>query len=99
MMNINITDNIQIDGTETEKVTDYEYQRQEIAMKSRSKARSFDTNNSTLECFCKVQRTVVGFFLGRQIHHESKKKGLQPVCYTSHDIRMPNTISYKNISM
>ena len=36
MTNIDTTDNIQIDGTEVEKVTNYKYQGQTIAMENRT---------------------------------------------------------------
>ena len=37
MTNIDITDNMQIDGTEVEKVMTYKYLRQTIAMENRTK--------------------------------------------------------------
>ena len=71
MTNIDTTDNIQINGTEIEKVTNYKYLGQTIAMKNRTKTRSFNQNKSRMECFLKVQRNVPR----QSPSYEFKKKG------------------------
>ena len=58
MTNIDTTDKIQIDGTEIEEATNYQYLAQTIAMKN--KARILDENKSRVECFWKVQRNLSG---------------------------------------
>ena len=58
MINIDTTDNIQINGTEIEKVTDYKYLGQTIAMENSTKTRSFNQNKSRMECFWKAQRSL-----------------------------------------
>ena len=58
MTNIDTKDNIQIDGTEIEKATNYKYQRQTIATENRTKQDDFDKNKSrmgwgfSLVCCC-----------------------------------------------
>ena len=58
MININTTDNMHIDGTEIEKVTNYKYIGQTIAMKNKTRQEVFDTNKSGMECYCKEQRNL-----------------------------------------
>ena len=71
MTNIDTTDNIQINETEMEKVTNYK-SRANKSNGKQNKSRSFDQNNSRMECFGKVQRNLPG----QVPSHESKKKGL-----------------------
>ena len=58
MTNTDTTDNIQIDGTEIEKVTNYKYLGQTIAMENRTKQEILIRNESRMECFWKVQRNL-----------------------------------------
>ena len=87
MTNIDTTDNIQMEGTEIEKVTNYKYLRQTVAMenKTRQKVLIGIKRGWSEVClfFC-----LFGFFLKEQrnlfekaLSHESRKKGLQPVSY------------------
>ena len=72
MTNIDTTDNIQINGTGVEKVTNYKYLGQKNSNGKQNKTRSFNQNKSRMGCFWKVQRNHPG----QVPSHESKKKGL-----------------------
>ena len=52
---IDTTDNIHINGTEIDNVTNYKYVGQTIAMENRT--RSFNQNKSRMECFGKVEKS------------------------------------------
>ena len=73
MTNIDTTENIKIKEREIEKVTNYKYLGQKMAMENRTKQKvSIRIKAYVMECFWKVQRN-----LPRQVpFHESKKKGL-----------------------
>ena len=48
-----------------------------------------------------MERVLEGtekIFLDRHLPMSPKKKGLEPVCLTSIDKRVPNRVSYKSIS-
>ena len=70
MANIDTTDNTQINGTEIEKVTNYKYLEQTIAIENRTK--------QEVSIRIKAGGSVFGKY--REIFlapsHESKKKGL-----------------------
>ena len=72
MTNIDTTDNIETNGTEIQKVTNYKHLGQTIAMENKNKTRSFNQNKSKMECLWKVQRNLPG----QTPSYESKKKGL-----------------------
>ena len=72
MTKVDTTDNVQIDGTETEKVTNYKYLRQTIAIKNRIRQEISIRIKSNMECSWKVQRNLSRLATS----HEPKKKGL-----------------------
>ena len=72
MSNIDATDNIQINGTETEKVTNYKYLGQTIAMENITKQEVSIRIKAGWSGFWKVQRHLSG----QVPSHESEKKGL-----------------------
>ena len=72
MTNIDTTDNIQINRTDIEKVTNYKHLGQTLAMENRAKQEVFSQNKSRVECFWKIQRNLSG----QAPSHESKKKCL-----------------------
>ena len=89
------TDNVQIDGTEIEKATNYEYLEQTTAMENRTEQEVSIRIMQDGVFFWKVQRNLSG----QALSHESKKKnGLKSVCPTSSDLWMLNMVSYKSIS-
>ena len=51
MANIDTTDNMQINGTEIEKVTSYKYLGQKNSNGKQNNTRSFNQNKSRMECF------------------------------------------------
>ena len=58
MTNTDTTDNIQIGGTEIEKVSDYKY----LGYGKQNKARSFDKNKNSMESF--LESTEKSFWTG-----------------------------------
>ena len=70
MRNIGTTDNIQIDGTEIEKMTNYTYLRQTKAMENRIKQEVSIRINNRTDYF---QRTE-NFFLDRHLAMSLKRK-------------------------
>ena len=68
MTNIDTADNIQIDRTEIDKVTSYEYLGQTIAMENNN-LRSFHEDKSRLECFGQYRET----FLDRHLPMNLKR--------------------------
>ena len=88
MTNIDTTDNIQIDGTEIEKVTNYKYLGQTIAIANRTK-KDFSIRIKTGWSVFGKYRDI---FLDRHLPMSLKRK-----IFTSTDIRMPNMVSHKSI--
>ena len=72
MTNLYTTDNIQIDGTEIEKVTNYKYLGQTIAMENRTRQEVSKRMKAGWIAFWKVYKNL----FGQAPSHESKKKGL-----------------------
>ena len=70
MTNIDTTGSIQINGTEIEKVTNYKYLGQTIAMENSTKQEVSIRIKSRMECFWKVQRNLPG----QAPSYESKKE-------------------------
>ena len=91
MTNIDTTDNIQIDETERERMTNYKYLRQMISMENRTR--------QEVSIRIKVEWGVFGRYreivLDMHLPISLKRKGIKPVCLTSNDIWMPNMFSYK----
>ena len=57
MTNIDITNNIPIDGTETEKVTNNKYLGQKLGMENRTREKGLIRIKARRSVFWKVQKT------------------------------------------
>ena len=91
MTNNDTSDNIQINGTETEKVTNNNYLGKTIAMENRTRQEVSARMKTGWSAFGKHRE----LFLDRHLpmDPQKRKKGLRPVCLTSSGVRIPNTVS------
>ena len=92
MTNIDTTDNIQINGTEIEKATNYKYLGQTIAMENRRKQEASIRIKAGWSVFGRNRE----IFLDRHLPLSQKRKVFKQ-CLTSNDIWMPNMVSHKSI--
>ena len=93
MTNIDTTDNIQINGTEIEKVTNYKYLGQTIAMENRTKQEVSIRIKAGWSVFGKYRE----IFLDRHLPISLKRKVFNQ-CVLPAITWMPNMVSHKSIS-
>ena len=89
MTNVDTTDNIQINRTEIEKVTNYKYLGQTITMENRTKQEVSIRIKAGWSVFGKYRE----IFLDRYLSMSLKRKVFNQCVFTSNDIWMPNMVS------
>ena len=93
MTNIDTTDNIQMKGTDIEKVTNNRHLGQ-IAMENRTKQEV----SIRIKAGWSVFRKYREIFLDRYLLMSLKKKVFNQCVFTSNDIWIPDMVSHKSIS-